>query len=148
MVTPTALKNSISYACPQSPLRSNAMSETHILSVRIQGISPVTRGSNLEKRGNFYLRIDFGSQGVPEWESDGCHFGIIERFFQEALNLSLYLQKLKKYSFQTFHKYSTSLPDINMKLSTLIVFTTKILSGEFEQYILRNADSGHFSVLI
>ena len=44
-------------------------------------ISMVTRGSNLEKRGNFYLRIDFGSQGVPEWESDGCHFGIFERFF-------------------------------------------------------------------
>ena len=92
--------------------------------------------------------IDFGFQGVPKWESDGCHSGIFGHFFQEALNLSLRLQKLKKYNFQIFHIYSTSLPDINMKLSTLFVFATKILSREFEQYLLRNADSGHFSVLI
>ena len=64
--------------------------------------SPVTRGSNLEKHGNFYLMIDFGSQGVPKWESDGCHSGIFEHFFQEALNLSLRLQKLKKSNFKLF----------------------------------------------
>ena len=92
--------------------------------------------------------IDFGSQGVPKWESYGCHSGIFEHFFQEALNSSLQLQKFKKSNFQTFHNYSTSLPDINMKIFTLFVFATKMLSEEFEQYLLRNADSGHFSILI
>ena len=69
-------------------------------------------------------------------------------FFQEALNSSLRLQKFKKSNFQTFHNYSTSLPDNKMKLSILFVFATKILSEEFEQYLLRNADSGHLSILI
>ena len=82
--------------------RQNRIYNARYCNIRQEYGSPVTRGWNLEKRGNFYLMIDYGSQGVPEWESDGCHSGIFEHFFSGGLEYIAMIAKITKILLSNF----------------------------------------------